>query len=159
MVQESKRIKIGTWKIKETKEKEKYFDKILKLLNKLLIIEEKKNVTFNFLPTLDLTRDDIFNIDILYSLLEKGECIIKLNVKFGAKLEIKENGFLSAEIEKPHFKVLDKDIIFDDKKLYISGKINKINEVSKNSDGVLNYKLLISNAIMSFTKKLKLENE
>jgi len=154
LVQGSKRIKIGTWKIKE---KEKNFDKILKLLNKLLIIEEKKNVTFDFSPTLDLTRDDIFIIDILHSLLEKGECIIKLNVKFGTKLKIKENGFLSAEIEKPHFKVLDKDITFNDK-LYISGKIDKINEVSKDSDGVLNYKLLITNAIMSFTKKLKLEN-
>ena len=159
LVQGSKRIKIGTWKIKRTKEKEKNFDKILKLLNKLLIIEEKKNVTFDFSPTLDLTGEDIFNIVILHNLLEKGECIIRLNVKFGTKLEIKENGFLSTEIENPHFKVLDKDITFNDKKLYISGKIDKINEVSKDSNGVLNYKLLITNAIMSFTKKLKLENE
>lgn len=93
------------------------------------------------------------------NLLEKEECIVRLNVKFSTKSEIKENGILSAEIEKPHFKVLDKNITFDNKILYISGKIDKINEVSKDSDGVLNYKLLITNAIMSFTKKLKLENE
>lgn len=155
LLQGSKRLKISSGNIKE---EEKKFDKILKLLNKLLIIEEKMKVTFKISPDTDQI-DDQFNINVVYQLLEKGECNVNLNVRFGTKLEIKENGFLSAEIEKPHFKILDKDIIFDDKKLYIGGKVEKINEVSKQSDGVMNYILLLPNALMSFNKKEMLENK
>jgi len=156
LLQVNKRIKITYGNIKE---EGKNLNKILELLNKLLIIEEKMKITFNFLPNTDLTKEDWFNINVVYQLLEKGECIVELNVKFGTKLGIKENGFLSTEIEKPHFKILDKDIIFDDKKLYIGGKIEKINQVSKQSDGVMNYTLLLTNALMSFNKKEMLENK
>jgi len=156
LLQVNKRIKITYGNIKE---EGKNLNKILELLNKLLIIEEKMKITFNFLPDTDLTKEDWFNINVVYQLLEKGECIVELNVKFGTKLGIKENGFLSTEIEKPHFKILDKDIIFDDKKLYIGGKIEKINQVSKQSDGVMNYTLLLTNALMSFNKKEMLENK
>lgn len=108
-------------------------------------------ITFAFSQNLDPIKDQL-NINIVYKLLEKGECNVSLNVKFKTKLGIKENGFLSTEVEKPHFRIMDKDINFEDKILYIGGKIDKISEVSKDSDGLLNYKLLLSNTIMSFTK-------
>jgi len=155
LLQGSRRLKISSGNIKD---EAKNLDKILGLLNKLLIIEEKMKITFNFSPDTD-PMDDRFNIIIVYQLLEKGECNVDLSLKFGTKSEIKENGFLSTEIEKPRFKILNKDIIFEDKKLYIGGKVEKINEVSKQSDGVMNYTLLLSNALMSFNKKDMLENK
>ena len=155
LLQGNKRRKITSGNIKE---EGKNFNKILELLNKLLVIEEKMKISFNFSPDTDPINDQ-FNINVVYQLLEKGECNVSLNAKFGTKLEIKENGFLSTEIEKPHFKILDKDIIFEDKILYIGGKIEKINEVSKQSDGVMNYTLLLPNTLMSFNKKEMLENK
>lgn len=149
LLQGNKRVKITYGNIKD---EAKNLDKILGLLNKLLTIEEKMKITFNFSPDSDPINDQ-FYINIVYQLLEKGECYVNLNTRFVTKLEINENGFLSTEIEEPHFKILDKDIIFEDKILYIGGKIRKINKIFKQSDGIINYTLLLPNALMSFNKK------
>lgn len=153
LLQGNNRVKITHGDIKE---EGKNFDKVLELLNKLLTIEEKMKVPFNFSPDTD-PRKDQFNINIVYQLLEKGEC--NLNAKFETKSEIKENSLLRGELENPNFKILDKDIIFNDKKLYFSGKIEKITEIPKQQDGVMSYTLLLPNALISFNKKEMLENK
>jgi hypothetical protein len=150
LLQENKRLKITYGNIKYEGKK---LDKILMLLNKLLVIEEKMKVTFKMLPDTDPIEDQS-NINIVYQLLEKSECNVSFeNIVIKTKLKIKKGGFIKIKAEKIYFKILDKDIIFDEKELYIMGKIENIKEVSKQSGNIINYKISLPNALISFKEK------
>jgi hypothetical protein len=150
LLQENKRLKITYGNIKDEGKKP---DKILMLLNKLIIIEEKMKVTFKISQNSDPIKDQN-NINIVYQLLEKGECNVGFeNIVIKTKLKIQKGSSIKIKAEKISFKILDKDIIFDEKELYIMGKIENIEEVSKQSGNIINYKISLPNALISFKEK------
>jgi len=141
------KIKIGSWIIKSKTLNEKVNKRILDILEKIIFIQNKTGITFDYNKDKEITKKTCIYIEIVYDLLKTGKATASLDYKFSLNKEVRIGMKLRAELES--IILFGEKITFGEKGLLIVGEIEKIIDIQKDKNSNLNYKVKIPNAIIT----------
>lgn len=147
ILEEDLKIKIGSWFIKSKTLNEEINRRILNILEKIIFIQNKTGITFDYNKDKEITKKTCIYIEIIYDLLRSGKATASLDYKFSLNKEVKLGMKLRADLEG--IIIFGEKITFGEKGLLIIGEIEEIIDIQKDKNGKLKYEVKVPNAIIT----------
>ncbi len=141
------KIKIGSWFVKSKTLNEKVNEGILDILEKIIFIQNKIGITFDYNKDTEITKKTCIYIEIVYDLLKTGKAAALLDYRFSLNKEVKIG--MKLRVELGSIILFGEKITFGEKGLLIVGEIEKIIDVQKDKNSNFIYKVKIPNAMIT----------